>query len=62
MPRLSGMFAHVREDPSQPSLIAELLGQAFCIAEMPEASLEVTERPERVSEGEANVDGLLQRR
>ena len=62
VPGLPGMLAHVRGDPSEPSLIAKLLGQAFGVAEMPEAGLEVTERPERVSEGEANVDGLLQRR
>jgi hypothetical protein len=37
---LAGVFAHVRRDPPQPTLIAEFGGQVFGIAEMPKAGVE----------------------
>src|SRR5262245_12726178 len=53
------MFAEVCRNPSEPSLIGELRRQAFGVAEMLEAGLVATQRPERVPQSKANVDGLL---
>src|SRR5262245_36381731 len=53
------MLAHVGKDPAQTASIAKLLRQNFGVAEMTEGGLVVAERPERVSERQPNVDGLL---
>src|SRR5262249_10862510 len=61
MPGLPRVLAQVRRDPPQAPLIVERGGETLGAPDMLEAGLETTEGPERVPEGEVNVDALLHR-
>jgi hypothetical protein len=61
VPGHPGVLGRVRGDPSEASPIAKLLREMLGVPEMSEAALEATEGPERVSEGEAEVDPLIER-
>src|SRR5882724_8322782 len=53
------MVARVRQRPPEATLVAERTGQAFRFAQIPGASLELTEREECEAKIEAQIDGLL---
>src|SRR5262249_51139350 len=60
VPGYPRMLGQVRGDPAETVRVVQRRGQTFGIAEMLEAPLETAEGPQRVSESEANVDGLLE--
>ena len=53
--------AHIGRHPSEPPLVVERPGQGFGFPEIPLDPREFCQREERVSQVEADIDGLLQR-
>ena len=54
------MAGHVGEDPPQPTLIAQSLGEGLGLAQVFEDWSMVSERKERVAQVEPEIDGLFQ--
>jgi hypothetical protein len=52
---------HVDRRVPDPPLIPERLSHGFGFAKIPDHPVELSERPQRSSEVEAEIDGLLQR-
>src|SRR5262249_4103237 len=53
--------AHIGGDPPQPRLVVKGLGESFSLAQVVEHLPEFSESPERMPQGEAEVDSLLLR-
>src|SRR5712691_11839754 len=54
------MASHVREDPPQPTLIAQRLGERLGLAQVFEDPSLVLEYKERIAQVEPEIDGLLE--